>query len=560
MYYSRRSLLSSIAKSVLPDTVSGMGAKRIISMLKRRRVELVLFCAVFLSAAWFYNGANANQISRYDMIFSFVEPGTPDTGTFRINHFIEGGRPNTIDWARNPKHNSKALYSNKAPGVAMLGIPVYWILYHLEVAMQIKPTAVEATYVNSYLINLVVTVLPIAISAVFFYLILLRFILPKLPFQACVLTISLYFGTLLLPFSTQLWGHSTATAFAVMALYFALHDDSKSAIASGLLLGLAVLCDYSITIILIGVAVFIGRRSVRQLVFWVLGGLPFAVIHAVYHLSCFGSLLPATSFNNPQFHNAEMTGGMFGGPSLEAIWGLSFSPYRGLFNYMPALLGVLLAIALFNRLRRKPMYWMAIFVVVAFFLMNASFNGWHGGMSTGPRYLIPALPFVMILIALAVASIHHRKLQHTLRWHLAQLVFVGLTFVSISHMYVITTQTTMALNLEEMNTPQAHAVFSRPIRFLYVSVKQGNVQPMRHNLIGIRRAEAMEDKPRFKAFNLGELIGLQNQGQLASFALLLLALATGVAAAAFSCSPESTASAAATPSPRSGADTQNSDA
>ena len=37
-------------------------------------------------------------------------------------------------------------------------------------------------------------------------------------------------------------------------------------------------------------------------------------------------------------------------------------------------------------------------LALTFLLMNVSFNGWHGGSSFGPRYLIPAIPFLALAL------------------------------------------------------------------------------------------------------------------------------------------------------------------
>ena len=33
-------------------------------------------------------------------------------------------------------------------------------------------------------------------------------------------------------------------------------------------------------------------------------------------------------------------------------------------------------------------------IFLSYLAMNASFNAWHGGFAFGPRYLVPAIPFV----------------------------------------------------------------------------------------------------------------------------------------------------------------------
>ena len=90
-----------------------------------RRPAVAIFLVVTLACGWFYAQGSWNQNARYDMIYSFVEPGTPDFLTFRIDHFhiIWKGKKtfNTGDWAFHDGH----YYSNKAPGASLLGIPVY---------------------------------------------------------------------------------------------------------------------------------------------------------------------------------------------------------------------------------------------------------------------------------------------------------------------------------------------------------------------------------------------------------------------------------------------------
>lgn len=87
-----------------------------------RRPANAIFLAVLLCCGWFYAQGGWNQNARYDMIYSFVEPGTPDFLSFRIDHFLVDAQKtvNTGDWAFHDGH----YYSNKAPGASLLGIPV----------------------------------------------------------------------------------------------------------------------------------------------------------------------------------------------------------------------------------------------------------------------------------------------------------------------------------------------------------------------------------------------------------------------------------------------------
>ncbi|MCB0150355.1 MAG: hypothetical protein KDE01_22240, partial [Caldilineaceae bacterium] len=68
---------------------------------------LLLLCYTYIFPRW----ADPNQNSRLNMVFAVVEDGT-----FQIDRYVS----NTVDYAKVGEH----YYSDKAPGVALLGIPV----------------------------------------------------------------------------------------------------------------------------------------------------------------------------------------------------------------------------------------------------------------------------------------------------------------------------------------------------------------------------------------------------------------------------------------------------
>ena len=69
---------------------------------------LLLLCTVYTFPRW----ADPNQNSRLDLVVAVV-----DQGTLRIDDYVD----NTVDYAKFEGH----YYSDKAPGAAFLGIPVY---------------------------------------------------------------------------------------------------------------------------------------------------------------------------------------------------------------------------------------------------------------------------------------------------------------------------------------------------------------------------------------------------------------------------------------------------
>jgi len=387
----------------------------------RRRIELLLFAGVFGLGAYFYNGYGWNQTARYDSIWAFVEPGQ-HRYTFAIDDFVTDTirRLNTGDWARNPDH-SPHFYSNKAPGSTLLGIPAYMALYHGERFMGIDPVSVRGVLVNAYILHLWVTVLPLAVSAVFFFNLALRY--TRRRGRALLLTGILYGGTLLLPFSTMLWAHTTAAAFVVLALSYFVRPGRRAAFLCGMFAGLAVLMDYgaaplAASFVVAAVVHDERRDKARGVVF---GGAGPLVVFLAYHWWVFGSpFVLASSYSPAEMVETERMLGLFGAVNPTAVWGLTFSTTRGLFIYMPVLV---LAFFGLGRLRRpagqadgrpsavprhdpaaskddRIFWWLAVVNVVVVLLVNTTFNGWHGGFSAGPRYQIVALPLWVLLLAL----------------------------------------------------------------------------------------------------------------------------------------------------------------
>jgi hypothetical protein len=82
-------------------------------------------------------------------------------------------------------------------------------------------------------------------------------------------------------------------------------------------------------------------------------------------------------------------------PSGNALVGLTVSPFRGLLFLSPFL--ALSIVGLVLLVRRKPLE-AALFLLLplCYLLTIAMYPVWWGGISVGPRFLIPALPFLCV--------------------------------------------------------------------------------------------------------------------------------------------------------------------
>jgi 4-amino-4-deoxy-L-arabinose transferase-like glycosyltransferase len=111
----------------------------------------------------------------------------------------------------------------------------------------------------------------------------------------------------------------------------------------------------------------------------------------------------------------------FSTPWLEGISGLLVSPGRGLFLYAPILLVSLLTIPAFVRRHRLEAA-LALLVSASYVLLYSRWFFWHAGYAWGPRFLVPILPFAVILMAPLVEKLSGKG------W----LAFAALCLVSVA--------------------------------------------------------------------------------------------------------------------------------
>ncbi len=269
------------------------------------------------------------------------------------------------------------------------------------------------------------------IATMLLVLLLIRFLRPTVGDRwALVVGLGYGLGSIALPFATMVFGHAP-TAFFLFAAFYVLwraqageHPGRSSALA-GLLAGLAVLVDVSA---MLGVVVLLcyaassaqpaGRRLAsvnwRGPALMIAGAaLPAAMLLA-YNWVSFGAPFKLGYENLASGGFATGMGqGILGVslPSVGALVDLLVGP-RGLLRLAPWFALVPLGLLALRRrgVRREVLVCGAI--VVAFLAFNAGYYLPFGGWTPGPRFLLPALPFAAVLVALAPRAL--RPLTATL--------------------------------------------------------------------------------------------------------------------------------------------------
>ena len=358
------------------------------------RPEIWIALAVLFGGAYFCGSGSWNQNARLDAIFTFIEPG-PHQYTFRLDPFLPAPQRsiNTGDWARSGEH----YYANKAPGTMLLGAVAYLPVYLLESSLGVSWDTPAIAILNAYWINLWVSVVPLAVACVLWYRLLARRLGAP---RAAALTLLTFFGTALFPYSTQLWGHTTAAAFVMMA-WWAFEEAPPEAprawdFAVGVAAGLAVLSDFLAFPTALALSLGVALRRRQRLPWLVAGGTGPLLLLLWYQAYCFGSpwVLP-TENTRPEFVDTSRALGLFGAIDLHALYQLTLGQRRGLFVQMPLLVAAFAGFGFWVRRERRDVgLWGSLGTVVLTLLLVASFNGWHGGATVCARYLIVVLPLL----------------------------------------------------------------------------------------------------------------------------------------------------------------------
>jgi hypothetical protein len=384
------------------------------------RLALLVFAVLSACYGYFFpRWAEWNENSRLDLTLAIVE-----RGTIRIDDYYE----NTGDYAAHGGH----VYTDKAPGASFLGVPVYLVFRLLADTAPVRAllrragdsAALARTLREGgsglrddkvrfaaalYAVSFAVVSLPSALLGAVLCLFLGRLVAD--PFLRVLLALAYGLATIAFPYSTVLYGHQTAAALLFLA-FALLHRrrrgeaGSRAPWGAGTLLGLAVLTDFAALVpaaVLLAYAAWVlDRKGDAARV--VLAGAPFAVALGWYNAAAFGSPFASSYRYLVRFQQISSTGVLgFGRPSLRALWGITFSPYRGLFPLSPFLL---FAIAGFERLLRRTQWraealaWLA--AVVAQLAFVSAWYDWFGGFAIGPRNLLIVLPFLVPPVAAAV--------------------------------------------------------------------------------------------------------------------------------------------------------------
>lgn len=421
-----------------------------IDKKKEKLIEIILF---FLSLGCFFYAfprwADPNQNSRLDLVFAVVEDRT-----FQIDKYVH----NTVDYAKVGEH----YYSDKAPGTAFIGIPIYAVLRvglqtpivenlvsRLESSASFRDTlnpegsgafGEKVKFaIAQVIIAFFVSALPTSLITVLLFRLFGYF--DKSFWYRFLAAFSYAILTPAFPYANAFYGHQLSAALVFVTFFIGFTKSSLLPLKSaflGFLLAYSVITEYPVFILAALVFFYICYRLINQqrtsqIVWVVIAGGAVALGWMIYNKSIFGGFFNLGYSYSELWVDQHHTGFMsLAAPKLEAIWGITFSPFRGLFFYSPILL---LGLIGFFRWLRDGSYrleaWVSLACVLGMFVFNSASGMWWGGFAIGPRYILPMLPFLCLASCFAITAVQRSFWARVLTLGLMAWSFViiwGLTF------------------------------------------------------------------------------------------------------------------------------------
>ncbi|OGV82396.1 MAG: hypothetical protein A3K19_04130 [Lentisphaerae bacterium RIFOXYB12_FULL_65_16] len=393
-------------------------------------VRFWLFLAAFALYAGVGHKPGVNEVSRIGLTWGIVE-----WHSFTIDPVAN----ETVDRSYCNGH----YYSDKAPGVSFLAIPAFAVYRWVEPAVSWHiarlvdaASGEQGRLALEGLLRLVRVWVPraltVSLAAAFFAVFMAEFLRRHCADMrmAGLLALGWAAGTMAYPYATVFYGHMVAAValfvvFARMTRVAASGAETARRLdlfLDGLLLGVAVVTEFPTGLIAtilggyfllgLGRAVQSRRLAWREVgvrfALFVGGGILPAIPLCFYNAVCFGHPLRLgyETLASPAFQ-ARMREGFFGitAPQPDAMWGMTFGTYRGMFPVSPFLMLSLPALALVLwRVARRRESWaspcaVAALIVAVYFVFNAGYAFWFGGSAMGPRHFVPALPFLVFLMS-----------------------------------------------------------------------------------------------------------------------------------------------------------------
>jgi hypothetical protein len=340
-------------------------------------------------------GLNAQDNSRLCLSQALAHGHLSNDGCFGLDHALYKGHE----------------YSDKAPGLSLVELP-------LVEALRLPPANKLRTHSWK---GWVIRLLTSGIVFLGLALVVGRVAEGVAPGYGSMVLVTFALGTLFAPFAAMNFDQVPAAALGFGAFLLAWR---RKPLAAGLLAGIGVFFEYEAgaALIVVGAYLVFTTRSWRAVASYAAGTLPGLIALAGYDWAAFGAPWRLSYRYVDNLYQPAQAGGLFGIhlPTWYATQQV-FVGRGGLLVATPVLVAAAWGLGLLRNTHRAEVA-VCVAMTAIFLLLNCGYFLPYGG-SPGPRFLLPALPFLALGLGPAFAR--------------ARRLTVGLALISVASMIAI---------------------------------------------------------------------------------------------------------------------------
>lgn len=347
--------------------------------LTRPRHELALLVLIAVATLTVVVPVGAQDVSRFCLTRA-LEHGTVSNDACLRGNF---------DLAEYRGH----LYSDKAPGISALALPA------AEAVGLGVPSRWDA---NGDLRVWAVRLLSGGLGFLVIALLVGRAAEGLSPGAGGRTLVACSVGTLIGATAVAGFEHDTAAALAFAGFLLAWR---RRPLAAGLTAGLAVVVGYEAGLAVVAIGAYVLLQGAPATGRYVAGLVPGALLLSAYNWAAFGSPLHLSYRYIANAYASDQRAGFFGisFPRPRSVW-LTMVGDRGLLLDSPVLLAAVVGLWLLWRKGHRAEALVAAALSLAFLLVEFGYFNPYGGDSPGPRFLVPAIPFAALGLALTFAE------------------------------------------------------------------------------------------------------------------------------------------------------------
>ena len=379
---SKRSRAGHVAAPVVVRSIlAGLAEPQPLPWARPRR-EVLLLCLIALGTLFWVYEPNTQDNSRLCLTRALVAGHVSADACFR------SVLPAQTDVARYRGH----FYSDKAPGMSVLEIVPAEIV-------RLRPPARWAAEgdLRLWVVHLFASGLPFLLCV---------FLVGRIseglaPGYGAAALVTFALGTQMSSLGISGFDHVLTATLGFLAFVLAW---KRRHLAAGLAAGAALTTEYEAAAILVIVGAYVALQGRRAAVRYALGALPGIALLGAYDWAAFGAPWRPSYHYLYNSYAAQQGSGLLGIhiPTLHAT-GQVFVGDRGLLVASPVLVAAALGLVTIWRRGLRAEALVCGVMTAGFTIANCGYFLPYGGGSPGPRFLVPALPFVALGLGPAFA-------------------------------------------------------------------------------------------------------------------------------------------------------------